>query len=267
MGDAIEMIPGKGNAHVILLCDHASNALPAPYGSLGLPLSELERHIAYDIGAGGVTRAMAAMLGCAALLTRFSRLLIDPNRGEDDPTLIMRLSDGALIPGNAAITAADAAHRAKTYYTPYHNAIAQLIDESLRRGNVPVIVSIHSFTPSWRGAQRPWQAGVLWDADPRLARPLINALRQDETLTVGDNEPYKGALKSDTLYKHATLRGLANALIEIRQDLIAGTAGQEAWATRLTQIIQDFFADPALTAELRAVQYFPSLADRPRVTR
>lgn len=264
MNEAIEIIPSAGNVDVILLCDHASNALPAQYGSLGLPASELKRHIGYDIGAGSVTRTMAAALGCPALLTRFSRLLIDPNRGEDDPTLIMRLSDGALVPANVAMTPEEASHRLRTYYQPYHAAIAQLIDGALAAGRAPSIVSIHSFTPSWRGTPRPWHAGILWDADPRLAVPLIDALRINESLTVGDNEPYNGALKGDTLYKHATLRGLANALVEIRQDLIAEPAGQQAWAGRLVRIIEGFFADPALAAELRAVRNYPSLADRPR---
>ncbi|MBC8049032.1 MAG: N-formylglutamate amidohydrolase [Chitinophagales bacterium] len=264
MEDAVEIISGNGAASVILLCDHASNNLPEQYGSLGLPTSELERHIGYDIGAAGVTRAMAAALSCPAALSRFSRLLIDPNRGEDDPTLIMKISDGALIPVNVAITAAEAINRVTHYYAPYHSAVAQLVENAMHGGYMPIIVSLHSFTPEWRGAKRPWHAGVLWDGDPRLALPLIDALREDGSLIVGDNEPYSGALKGDTLYKHATLRGLAHALVEIRQDLIADAAGQQAWAGRLVQIIRRMMADPALAAQLASVQHFPSRADQPR---
>jgi len=261
MEDVVEIISGNSATGVILLCDHASNELPPRYGSLGLPESQLQRHIAYDIGAAGVTRAMAAALDCPAALSCFSRLLIDPNRGEDDPTLIMKISDGALIPGNVTITAEEAASRITRYYAPYHSAVAQMLDEAFRGGFTPVIVSLHSFTPEWRGTARPWHAGVLWDADPRLAVPLIETLREDASLIVGDNEPYSGALKGDTLYKHATLRGLAHALVEIRQDLIADAAGQQAWATRLVGIIWDMMTDTTLAAQFGAVQHFPSRAD------
>jgi predicted N-formylglutamate amidohydrolase len=171
-----------------------------------------------------------------AILSTFSRLLIDANRGEDDPTLIMRLSDGAVVPGNAGVDAAERERRIARFHAPYHAAIAAAIEESLALGAVPALVSIHSFTPVWRGRQRPWHAGVLWDRDPRLAAPLIAALAAEANLVVGDNEPYSGALVNDTLYRHGTRRGLAHALIEIRQDLIADAAGARAWSERLAAI-------------------------------
>ncbi len=161
---------------------------------LGLPPEQLERHIAYDIGIEWLTRAMARRLGAPAILSRFSRLLIDPNRGPDDPTLVMRVADGALVPGNARIEAAEVEARKARFHAPYHGAIAAVLDAMLARGVAPVIVSLHSFTPVMKGVARPWQVGVLWDADPRLPDPLMRLLAAEGDLVVGDNEPYDGAL-------------------------------------------------------------------------
>jgi predicted N-formylglutamate amidohydrolase len=222
---------------LILICDHAENRLPSRYGTLGLPPEALDRHIAWDPGARAVTLSLARRLDAPAVLSGFSRLLIDPNRGRDDPTLIMRLSDRAVIPGNLRVDEAERSRRIARYYAPYDDAVGRTIDGAIAAGAVPAIVSIHSFTPVWRGRGRPWQIGILWDADPRLALPLIDRLRDDGDLVVGDNEPYSGDLAGDTLYRHATRRGLAHALIEIRQDLIADTDGVEAWAERLAAIL------------------------------
>ena len=151
----------------------------------------------------------------------------------------MRLSDGAVVPGNAAVEADERARRIARFHAPYHAAIDAAIERALAAGRPPVIVSMHSFTPVWRGALRPWHAGVLWDRDPRIAEPLIAALRAEGDLVVGDNEPYAGALANDCMYRHASRRGLAHALIEIRQDLIGDAGGAEAWAARLARIVAD----------------------------
>jgi predicted N-formylglutamate amidohydrolase len=172
-------------------------------------------------------------------MSTFSRLVIDPNRGEDDPTLVMRLSDGALVPGNVHVDGHEKRHRIARFHQPYHAAIAAEIDDRLARGIVPALISIHSFTPVWRGRARPWHIGVLWDCDRRLVAPMIAALAADPALNVGDNEPYTGALHGDTLYRHGTRRGLAHALIELRQDLIADDEGAAAWAARLATILTD----------------------------
>ncbi|BCJ89821.1 N-formylglutamate amidohydrolase [Terrihabitans soli] len=241
-----EVLPGTRDRRLLILCDHASNALPKDYALLGLPEAEFERHIAYDIGAAGVVRRLAEILGANAVLSGFSRLLIDPNRGPDDPTLVMRLSDGSVIPGNARIGPEEVTKRMQAYYEPYHAAITGLIDEALDLGDVPVLVSIHSFTPSWKGVPRRWQAGLLWDKDPRLAGPLIEELKA-EGLVTGDNEPYDGALENDTMYRHGTLRGLPHALIEVRQDLISEPDGQAEWAERLARMLTSILKDPALS--------------------
>ena len=228
-----------GGSRILLLCDHASNHVPADVagGDLGLPAAEMARHIAWDIGAAGVTEALAALLDAPALLTRFSRLVVDPNRGEDDPTLVMRLYDGTVIPANRLIDRAEVDRRLEAYHRPYHRAIDAALDRLRVAGRAPAIVSIHSFTPQLRGRPpRPWQVGVLWHRDGRIALPLIARLR-DEGLCVGDNEPYSGELEGDTLSRHGTRTGLPHVLIEIRQDLIGDMAGQRGWAERLAPIL------------------------------
>jgi predicted N-formylglutamate amidohydrolase len=242
----VEVIEGSWRSGVILLCDHASNAVPPDLGDLGVPPEQFKRHIAYDIGAAAVTRGLARRLNAPALLTTFSRLVIDPNRGRDDPTLIMRLSDGAVVPGNRHVDAAETARRIARFYDPYDAAIDAEVERAMAEGVTPAIVAVHSFTPRWRGHPRPWHVGMLWDADQRLARPLLEGLEAEGGLVVGDNEPYDGALAGDTLDRHATRRGLANALIEIRQDLIADEAGAEAWAERFARLLRPLLADPTL---------------------
>ena len=242
IGD-VERIQGSRGSGALVLCDHASNAIPPELDGLGLPPAQRERHIAYDIGAAWVSRRLAARLGCPALLSTFSRLLIDPNRGRDDPTLVMRLSDGAIVPGNATLDEAGIAVRIARYYEPYDAAIGEAIAAAMASGYPPAIISVHSFTPVWRGQPRPWHIGLLWDRDDRLTRPLFAALRAEAGLVVGDNEPYAGWLEGDTIDRHATRAGLPNVLIELRQDLIATRADAEAWADRLADMLLPILAD------------------------
>jgi predicted N-formylglutamate amidohydrolase len=232
-----EVIPGDCGRGLVVVCDHARNALPPGYGSLGLPAREFERHIAYDIGVEPVVRGLCARLGVPGVVAGFSRLLIDPNRGLDDPTLIMQVSDGAVVPGNTGLDAAERARRIGLYYRPYHAAIDRLLDAATASGRPPAVLSIHSFTPSWRGVARAWHGGVLWNRDGRFALPLIERLRRDADLVIGDNEPYSGGLPGDTLDTHATARGLPDALIEIRQDLVSEAAGVAEWVERLSALL------------------------------
>jgi predicted N-formylglutamate amidohydrolase len=233
-----EIIEGARDRGLVLVADHAKRALPEEYGSLGLAAEEFQRHIAYDIGVEQVTRRLAALTGAPAVMANFSRLLIDPNRGEDDPTLIRQLYDGTVIAGNYPLSAEERERRLANFYRPYHDAVAAVIASvAAASGASPFIFSVHSFTPAMQGRARPWHVGVLWDLDDRVPRRLIDMLAEDATLTVGDNEPYDGALRGDTMYRHAIVNGFAHALIEIRQDLIADDAGAEAWAARLAPII------------------------------
>jgi len=236
--ESYRILPGRADRGLVVLCDHASNALPAEYGTLGLAPEELERHIAYDIGAAAVVEHLSRTLGAPALLTKFSRLLIDPNRGDDDPTLIMRLSDGAVIPGNRHLTGAERDKRTQRYYAPYHRAIDAVIDRCIAAGAPPTIVSVHSFTESWKGVPRPWHVGILWDTDARLAKPMLEHLQAEGDLVVGDNEPYTGKLHGDCLWQHGTQRGLPNAIVEVRQDLIRTPEGQAEWGGRLERILR-----------------------------
>ena len=224
------LIPGR--APLLFLCDHASGALPPAYGDLGLEPALFATHIARDIGAAAVTRAWAAHFGAAAVLAAWSRLLIDLNRGEDDPTLVMKLSDGSVIPGNREADGAEVARRIVQFHAPYHAAIA---GEIARHGK-PALVSVHSFTPVWKGVARPWEIGILWDRDARLAAPLMRILRA-AGFAVGDNEPYSGALENDTLNRHGTKNGLPHVLIEIRQDLIGNDNAAIAFAARLAPLL------------------------------
>lgn len=236
---------------LIILCDHAENTLPPGYGTLGLVESQLARHIGYDIGAKALSEALAKGLDASLVMTRFSRLLIDPNRGLDDPTLIMCLSDGAVVPGNACLDGEERARRITQFYLPYDRAIKQACDHVRgQTGKMPVLFSVHSFTPIWRGFPRPWHAGVLWDKDPRFAVPLIEALKRHRDLIVGDNEPYRGELEGDTMHRHATLKGLPHALLEVRQDLIHDHDGVEAWAQRLLPVLAELLQADGLRAPI-----------------
>jgi predicted N-formylglutamate amidohydrolase len=238
MFEPYEIVAGQGHSRLVLICDHASNRVPEEYDGLGLGTQEFERHIAYDIGAAALTRGLAQRTGATAVLSCFSRLLIDPNRGMDDPTLIMRLSDGAVVPGNRAVDEAERARRIARFHQPYHAAIAAAVASVRAEGHVPFLVSIHSFTPVWRGWPRPWHVGVLWDRDEQVARAMIRGFLAQGDLVVGDNEPYHGALEGDTLNTHGTKAGLPHALIEVRQDLIAAKTGVDEWVERVAKVVE-----------------------------
>lgn len=219
----------------LVTCDHATNRVPMELGgTLGLSDADMARHIAYDVGAAGVSIALAELLDAPLIMSDFSRLVIDPNRGEDDPTLLMRLYDGTIIPGNRGLTPADLDARLTAYHRPYHEALAELAD----RREDTAILAVHSFTPQMRGRDpRPWHVGVLHADDRRLADPLLALLRAEPDLVVGENEPYGGHLPGDSIDRHAIAPGRQNALIEIRNDLIETEAQQVAWAERLAPML------------------------------
>ena len=232
-----DLIDGNYEKGMILLADHAMNRVPLQYANLGLPQTAFERHIGFDIGVELLTRQLSAILGIPAVMSGFSRLLIDPNRGEDDPTLIMKISDGAIIPANHPLSDEEREKRLNHYHRPYHDAVASAIAKvEAASKRAPLVLSLHSFTPIWKNFIRPWHAAVLWDTDHRAVRPLIEMLEEDRELIVGDNEPYDGALKGDTMYRHCMVKGIPHILLEVRQDLIADAAGITAWAERLAPI-------------------------------
>ncbi len=273
--EGYRVLPGRADAGIVLLCDHASNALPVDVATLGLPPDQLQRHIAYDIGAAAITERLAARLGAPAVLSCHSRLLIDINRGADDPTLIMQLSDGAIVPGNHNLSPADRAARIDRYWRPYHQAVSKVIQTCRESRRRPIIVSVHSMTPVWKGVARPWHVSILWNEDRRLAGRLLNGFSADSALVVGDNVPYHGGLEGDTLWQHARPHGLPNALIEYRQDLVTDAEGQAYWADRTYRILDQILSagsfaapshsnpgvspmskpDPATQTELEAAVY------------
>ncbi|MFQ6547555.1 N-formylglutamate amidohydrolase [Aestuariibius sp. 2305UL40-4] len=216
-------------ARWIVTCDHATNRVPDDVPPLGLPEEDMARHIAYDIGALGVAKRLGERLDGPVIWTDFSRLVIDPNRGEDDPTLVMRLYDGTIIPGNRHVDAGEVERRLNLFHRPYHGAL-----EELASTRDALFVAVHSFTPQLKGRPwRPWEVGVLYNEDRQLAVPFLDSLRTDTDLCIGDNEPYSGHLPGDSMDIHGRRAGRPNVLIEIRNDLIETEAGQIAWADRL----------------------------------
>jgi len=240
-----------GATPLLLVCDHASRAFPAALGRLGVPEAALDLHIAWDIGAAEVTRRLARLLDAPALLGGYSRLVIDLNRGLDEPSLIPEVSDGVAIPGNRALSAADREARIEALYRPWHRAVAsELRRLAERHGRPAVLLGIHSFTPVMAGFDRPWHVGVLWDGDGAVAGPLMAALAAAGDLCVGDNQPYSGRLPGGgTLESHALEPGLPGATVEIRQDLIADAAGRAAWARRLARALGPLFTCSSLSAQ------------------
>jgi predicted N-formylglutamate amidohydrolase len=225
----------------LVTCDHASNRVPEDLGgTLGIGAADMARHIAWDVGAAGLTRALGVALNSPVLCSNFSRLVIDPNRGEDDPTLVMQLYDGTIIPANRGVSAAEVQRRLDSLYRPYHEAYAHLA--ALRADRV--ILAVHSFTPCLKGrAPRPWHVGVLYShLDERLSRPLIVRLQDETDLCIGDNEPYAGHLPGDAIDRHALQKGRLNTLIELRNDLISTEIQQAQWAARLAPILQKVLA-------------------------
>ena len=221
----------------LVTCDHATNTVPQDVrgGSLGLGQADMGRHIAYDPGAAGVALALGAALDAPVITSNFSRLVVDPNRGEDDPTLLMRIYDGTVIPGNRHADAAELAHRLDLCYRPYHAALAEL---AARRADT-AICAVHSFTRRLKGRpERPWHVGVLHShLDGRIARALIPRLEAEGDLVIGDNQPYGGHLPGDSIDRHALRHGRPNVLIELRQDLIETTEQQQAWGARLAPLL------------------------------
>ncbi len=231
---AVAEVNAAGGARIVLTCEHASNHMPAHYGRLGLPPAELERHIAWDIGAADLARALSRRLDAPLFLSGYSRLLIDCNRPLASPTSIVARSEDTDIPGNAGLIAEERARRATLYFAPYHGRITECLDHRAAAGIPTVLVGIHSFTPVFRGVARPWRAGVLYRRATTFGRALIGALGRETGFEIGDNEPYRVTLETDyTVPVHGDGRGIPAVLIEVRQDLLADPAGVEAWADRL----------------------------------
>ena len=213
----------------VIICDHASNFVPRSVadGNLGVNKKEMQRHIAFDVGAKGLALELGKSLGAPVVCSNYSRLVIDPNRGEKDPTLVMQLYDGTIIPANKNVTNLEIERRLDLFYRPYHDAIKNLLNSF----QDPIIVSIHSFTPQLKGKKtRPWHVGLLTSGDRRFHNVLLKSFEKEPQLCVGDNEPYIGTSPGNTIDKHAIIEERFNTLIEVRNDLIKTDFDQKAWA-------------------------------------
>jgi predicted N-formylglutamate amidohydrolase len=242
-----ELFNPEGAAPILFVCDHAGRAIPAALGRLGLDETALARHIAWDIGIAELTRELARRFDAPAALSTYSRLVIDCNRRLEHPTSIPPVSDNVPVPANQALTPAARQARAEACFFPYHRAVDAMLERFAQRGVVPVFLSMHSFTPVFQGFERPWHVGVLWDRDRRVPLPLMAALAEEPGLIVGDNEPYTGRNRHGySIPMHAEARGLAHALLEIRQDLIDTRHGVMEWADRLERAFRRVLSDPAL---------------------
>jgi predicted N-formylglutamate amidohydrolase len=228
----------NGESCFFLTADHAGRAIPRRLGTLGLTANDLSRHIARDIGIAGVTERLSARLDATAVLQTYSRLVIDCNRDPSWPTAMPEVSELTAIPGNRRLSPADRAARVAAVFAPYHARIATLLDARTVARRRTVLVAMHSFTPVFKGERRDMQVGVLYNHDPRLALILLDLLRQEGDLVVGDNAPYAITGTSDYgIPTHGEKRGLPHVEIEIRQDLIERAAGQQQWADRLARLL------------------------------
>ena len=227
-----------GRSPFVLGCDHAGRGMPRALGSLGLGAKELASHIAWDIGAGGVARRLAAALNAVVIWQRYSRLVIDCNRPLEAADSIVTRSERTPIPGNQNLGPAEAASRAREIFHPYHDQIQLELEGRRAAGRPTIFVAMHSFTPVFMDVARPWQVGVLYNRDARLAEPLLELLRREGDLTVGRNEPYAASDETDfSLVQHGERRSIPHVELEIRQDLISNEAGQIAWAKRLARLL------------------------------
>ncbi len=254
----VEVVNPEAVHPLLLTGDHAGNAVPAAFGDFGLAPGELDRHIGWDIGVAELTRRLARRFGATAVLARYSRLVIDPNRPLGDPQSIPETSDGTSLRLNQGLTDADRRARADSLYWPYHCAVDEQIARLQRRNCLPTVLAMHSFTPALKvgAAPRPWHVGVLFGRDERLARLLLAALESAEygggRLVVGANEPYSGVTHGYGLKVHGLAHGLPHAELEIRQDLIDTPAGCQRWAELLGEVLA-----PILTRdELKKIEHY-----------
>ena len=234
----VRIVGEHGTSDLFLTADHAGRAIPRSLGTLGLPEGELVRHIGWDIGIAGVTERLSALLDATAVLQTYSRLVIDCNRDPSVPSAMPEVSELTEIPGNRKLSDAQRSARRAAIFDPYHARISSLLDARAAAGRRTVYVAMHSFTPVFKGESRSMQVGILYNRDARLAAILLELLRAEGDLVVGDNAPY--AVSDITDYGvpiHAERRGLPHVEIEIRQDLIADAAGQTAWAERFRRLL------------------------------
>ena len=233
-----EVVPASPASRFVVVCDHAGRRVPRALDSLGLPDSEFERHIAWDIGVAGLGQKLARALDATLILQPYSRLVIDCNRRPSRPDSIAKSSEDTLVPGNQDVSPAAALERTGEIFVPYHARIREELDARAAQGRATTLILLHSFTPVYRGVARPWHAGVLYLRDARLAGAVLAELRAEPGLVVGENEPYAASELTDYgIVEHGEGRGLLHVELEVRQDLVSDAAGQSAWSDRLARAL------------------------------
>lgn len=235
---------------LLLICDHASNYIPPHLHGLGLTPAQLEQHIAWDRGSADLVQLLSDQLGCRAVLANYSRLLIDVNRDPDlnEGSLIPEMSDNHCIPGNLNLSDRQRHERVLRISSSYHSEIGRQLDALTAYTSAPLLFSIHTFTPKMQACDkpRPWHAGILWNQDPRIAKPLIAYLSRHQHLLIGDNEPYSGKEHAYSINRHGLARGFPNCAIEIRQDLLQTHDACLWWAEVLAAGLEELMHQPSL---------------------
>ncbi|MGH3430253.1 MAG: N-formylglutamate amidohydrolase [Mycobacteriales bacterium] len=240
---AFELVRRTGRSPYLLTADHAGRAVPRRLGDLGVPGAAMATHIASDLGIAELARGVSERLDAWLILQSYSRLLIDANRPPGSPQSIVTLSERTRVPGNERLSAPDAEAREREILQPYHDCIRDELEQRAATNQPIALCSLHSFTPTFMGITRPWHIGVLFNRDARLARVVLQLLRQDRSLTVGENEPYSVSDETDyTVVVHGERRGIPHVEIEIRQDLIATETGQASWSDRLAGVLRNAYA-------------------------
>ena len=239
----VEVVRLEGTSPFFLTCEHAGRSFPARLGTLGLAGADLERHIAWDIGAAGVARALSARLDATLVLQRYSRLVVDCNRTPGAADFVVEVSEDTVIPGNQGLSEAAIELRAAEIFHPYHDRIHDLLEARIAAGRLTVAVSVHTCTPVYRGVHRPWHVGVMYEHDDRLAREMLALLREEgeeAELEVGDNQPYFMTSDKDySMPRHGQGRGILHVGFEIRQDLVESAPGQREWAERMERVLRE----------------------------
>ena len=242
-GPAVEVREGSGP--FVIVCEHAANRLPRALGTLGLAAADLQRHIAWDPGAADVAAGIQQAVGGDLVLQRFSRLAIDCNRSPELPDAIVGVSEDTVIPGNAGLSAAQKQGRIEAIWAPFHAALERLLDRRHAARRQTALVTVHSFTPVYRGVHRPWHVGIISTSERRMADAMLAALSRDPALVVGDNQPYSARDNVDyTIRRHGRDRGLPHVMIEVRNDLLRAAKDVGAWAERLAEALREFADRP-----------------------
>lgn len=236
---AVAIERAEAPSPVVLVCDHASNHLPARYGLLGLRADDLFKHSAWDPGALAISRRLSALMDAPLIYGCVSRLVLDVNRDLSDVDFIVETADGALVPGNSGLSVGERERRVAEIYAPYHAAIEDLLAKRAQHARRSALVAIYTFTPSLQGVVRPWHCGVIFASDSRMGEALVKGLQEEDGLVVGVNQPYA---PSDRVYhtmsRHGEDCGIPAVMIEVRNDLVSNDDGQKAWAMRLAPLLQ-----------------------------